>query len=73
MLGHLIRKEILDHLLSLRFLILTGVAALVIGFGLYDGYASYRERLREHNLAVAATADRIRQLQVADSWSELVL
>ncbi len=71
MLGHLIRKEILDHLLSLRFLILTGVAALVIGFGLYDGYASYRERLREHNLAVAATADRIRQLQVADSWSEL--
>ena len=71
MLGHLIRKEILDHILSLRFLILSGIAALVIGFGLYDGYATYRERLREYHLAVAATADRIQQLEVADSWSEL--
>ncbi len=30
MLGHLIRKEILDHLLSLRFLILSAIGALVI-------------------------------------------
>ena len=71
MLGHLVRKEILDHLLSLRFLILSGIAALVIGLGLYDGYATYREYLREYHLAVAATEDRRQQLEAADSWAEL--
>ena len=38
----LIRKEILDQLLSMRFIILSTIAALTIWLSLYDGYAYYR-------------------------------
>ena len=55
MLGHLIRKEILDHILSLRFLILSGIGALVIWLSLYSSYSYYQERLSDYRLAQAAT------------------
>ena len=69
MLGHLIRKEILDHLLSLRFIILSGIGALAIWLSLYDGYAYYQSRLRDHRLAQAMTEERLSQAKAA--WSEL--
>ncbi len=71
MLGHLIRKEILDHLSSLRFLILAALGSLVIWFSLYDGYAYYRDSLTDYRLAQTTTEDRIRQITVADNWSEV--
>ena len=51
MLGHLIRKEILDHILSLRFAILAAIGALVIWFSLLSGYAFYQDRLKEYRLS----------------------
>ena len=45
MLGQLIHKEILDQILSLRFLILAAICAFAIWLSLYDGYASYEARL----------------------------
>ncbi len=66
MFGHLIRKEILDHLLSVRFLILTGIGALTIWLSLYSGYADYLARLRDYRLAQAGTEQRIRQIEEAD-------
>ncbi|OGG56123.1 MAG: hypothetical protein A3F84_28715 [Candidatus Handelsmanbacteria bacterium RIFCSPLOWO2_12_FULL_64_10] len=76
MLGHLIRKEILDHLLSLRFLILSGIGALIIWLSLYDGYIYYQDRLEDYRLAQAATEQRIRQITASDGlvrepWYEL--
>ena len=76
MLGHLIRKEMLDQILSLRFAILSTVGALVIWLSLYDGYTYYQDRLRDYQLAQAATQERIQQLMVADglvdeNWSEV--
>ena len=53
MLAHLIRKEILDHLLSLRFLILSALAGLIIWLSLYSGYGYYRDCLRDYRLAQA--------------------
>lgn len=48
MLGHLIRKEILDHISGLRFLILSAVGVLAIWLSLYDWYAYYLDRLRDY-------------------------
>ncbi|OGG49017.1 MAG: hypothetical protein A3F84_14370 [Candidatus Handelsmanbacteria bacterium RIFCSPLOWO2_12_FULL_64_10] len=59
MLGHLIRKEILDHILSLRFLMLSAVGALIIWLSLFSGYGYYQERLREYRLAQAMTYDSV--------------
>ena len=70
MLGHLIRKEILDQILGLRFVILTAIGAMVIWLSLYDGYAYYRDRIEDYRLAQATTEARVQQLQVADDWGE---
>ena len=71
MLGHLIRKEILDQLLSLRFIILSAIAALTIWLSLYDGYAYYRARLRDHQFARKVTEERFRQILERPNWEEL--
>ena len=79
MLGHLIRKEILDHLLSPRFLILSGVGALVIWLSLFSGYACYQDRLKDYRLVQAMTEERIQQMKNADqvvldpysTWQEI--
>ena len=77
MLGNLIRKEILDQIVSARFLILATIGALVIWLSLFSGYLYYQDRLKDHRLAQAAAEERIRQLMVADEldsynpWREL--
>ncbi len=48
MLGHLIRKEMLDHLLSLRFIILSGVGAAIVWVSLFSGYVFYQGCLKEY-------------------------
>ncbi|OGG55487.1 MAG: hypothetical protein A3F84_18750 [Candidatus Handelsmanbacteria bacterium RIFCSPLOWO2_12_FULL_64_10] len=70
MSGHLIRKEILDQILSLRFMVLSIIGVLSIWLSLYDGYAYYQARLRDHRLAQAMTSDRLSQIKDA-GWSEL--
>ena len=71
MLSHLIRKEILDQLLSMRFIILSTIAALTIWLSLYDGYAYYRARLRDHQFARKVTEERFRQILERPNWEEL--
>ncbi|OGG46113.1 MAG: hypothetical protein A3F84_26850 [Candidatus Handelsmanbacteria bacterium RIFCSPLOWO2_12_FULL_64_10] len=70
MLGHLVRKEVLDHILGLRFLILSTVAALIVWLSLYDGYAYYRDCLNDHRLGQAALEQRMQQLRTAHGWVE---
>ncbi len=72
MLGYLIRKEMLDQILSLRFLILSAIGTLVILLSLYSGYIHYQNRLSDYRVAQAATEDRIREINVAENWSEFV-
>ncbi len=62
MLGHLIRKEILDHILSLRFLILTALGAVMIWICLFVGYTAYRDGLRDYRLSRTLTESHIRYL-----------
>ena len=71
MLGHLIRKEILDHILGFRFLILSVLTALTVWLCLYSGCAYYLKSLRDYRLAEALTEERLRQLMVADDWHEI--
>ena len=71
MLGHLIRKEMLDHILNLRFLILSVVGMLAIWTSLYSGYAYYVESLQDYRLAQTATEDRVRQLMTGNDWREI--
>jgi hypothetical protein len=70
-LAHLIRKEILDQLLSLRFLLLAATGAVIIWLSLYDGYAFYQESLTDFRHAQARTQSRLQQLAVADNWAEI--
>jgi len=66
MLGHLIRKELLEHLLSLRFLILAGLTFLFTIFSLGDGALYYNRALADHRAASQATDARIRQIVAFD-------
>jgi ABC-type transport system involved in multi-copper enzyme maturation permease subunit len=66
MLAHLIRKEILDQLLSLRFVILAALAWLIVAIGFYDGIAYYRSSVKTYREAQTATEERIQQLRDAD-------
>ncbi len=70
MLSHLIRKELLNHILSIRFLILSAMGIIVIWLSLYDGYAYYQDRLRDFRLGQELTEERVRQLAKSD-WLEL--
>ncbi len=47
MLGHLIRKEVLDHISGVRFLLLSVFGGLIIWLSLYSGYAYYQDRMNE--------------------------
>ena len=77
MLGNLIRKEILDQIVSARFLILSAIGALVIWLSLFSGCIYYQARLEDYRLAQAAARERVRQLMAADEldpfnpWREL--
>ena len=77
MLGNLIRKEILDQIISARFLILSTIGALVIWLSLFSGYLYYQDRLKDYRLAQTAAEERVRQLMTADEldpfnpWREL--
>ena len=70
MVSHLVRKEILDHLLSLRFLILAAIGAITIWLSLFDGYCYYSDRLADYNTGEAMTRERMKQLAESD-WLEL--
>ncbi len=54
MLGFLIRKEILDHISGLRFLILSVLGAWIIWLSLFSGYGYYQDRLRDYRVAQTA-------------------
>ena len=71
MLGHLIRKEILDQLLSMRFIILSAISALAIWLSLYDGYAYYQDRVRDYRVAQTMTEERIAQYKEERSFVKL--
>jgi ABC-type transport system involved in multi-copper enzyme maturation permease subunit len=71
MLGHIIRKEVLDHILGFRFLILSVLGSLIIWASLYDGYAYYCERLEDYRQAKAEAKTRIQQIMVAEDWGEI--
>ena len=67
MLAHLIRKEILDHILGHRFLALPGIGVLAISLSLLSGYQYYQERLSDYQ-----TSQKLRDLrltQIAESQS----
>jgi len=62
MLQHLIHKEILEHLLSLRFIILSALGGMVIWLSLFSGYEYYRDTLRDYRLAETLTESHIQYL-----------
>jgi hypothetical protein len=69
MLGRLIHKEILDQILSLRFVILAAIGAFTIWLSLYDGYANYQARLKDYHTARTMTEERLRQYQNVDGFT----
>ena len=71
MLGHLIRKEILDQLLSLRFIILSAIAASAIWLSLYDGFGYYQDRVRDFRAAQTMTEERLQFLVEDKSFFDL--
>ena len=73
MLRHLLHKEILEHLLSLRFIILSALGGMVIWLSLFSGYEYYRECLRDYNLAQAVSEERLREIVVRKDLKEAAL
>ena len=67
MLRHLVRKEFMDQVLSLRFLILTVLGSLIIWLSLYSGYRFYQDYLEEYRLSRAWTDRHIQHLQETHS------
>ena len=72
MLIHLIGKEMLDQISSLRFLVLALIGAVAIWLSLYTGYSYYSDRLDDYHLAEDTTRQRILQLESAWDWWELI-
>ncbi len=72
MIGHLIRKEILDQLLSPRYLILSACGALIIWLSLYSGYVYYSDRVTDDRIARTRTEERIRQMDASEDLTEFV-
>lgn len=79
MLRHLIKKELLDHVQSSRFLILCAISWIVIGVSFMDGVAYHNERVASFRLAETASDERVGQIIDADDsilqngfyWAEL--
>jgi len=65
MLLHLIRKELLDHLLSLRFAILATLGVLIIGLSLYSGSISIATEIQRE-------ANRARTEMAEGAWQERI-
>lgn len=65
MVLHLLRKEILDRILGLRFLILAVLGSFLILLSLYDGVSYYRARVADDRAARSATTERIRNIKEA--------
>ena len=71
MLGHLIRKEILDQLLSRRFIILSTIGGLAVWLSLYDGFCYYQDRVKDFRLAQTMTEEQITHLKQLKSFEDL--
>ena len=71
MLGHLIRKEILDQLLSRRFIILSAIGGLAVWLSLYDGFCYYQDRVKDFRLAQTMTEEQITHLKHLKSFEDL--
>jgi ABC-type transport system involved in multi-copper enzyme maturation permease subunit len=67
MLGHLIRKEMQDHILSFRFLTLSALGSLVIWLSLFSGYTYYQGCLKDYRLSQTVTELHI-QHHVETGW-----
>ena len=66
MLQTLVRKEILDHLLSRRFLVLSAIGSLLIFLSLFSGYRYYQTRLLDYR-----SVESLAQQQVEDWHRQL--
>ena len=72
MIRRVIVRELLDHLLSYRFLALSAFGAVLIWLSMWSGYTYYSEQVREHRRAIAATEARIREIDDSENYSEFV-
>lgn len=70
MLFRLVLKEVLDHLLSARFALLSLLGAVFIWLSLYDGVAYHRRNLAEYADGKAASEER--RQQIIDAKSEFL-
>ena len=61
MLGRLIQKEVLDHILSFRFLILSVLGGVTIWLSLFSGYEYYHDCLKDYRLAEILTERQIQE------------
>jgi len=61
MLWHITKRELYDHLTSLRFALTLGLTTLLMVLnGLVFVGSDYQQRLAEYSANIASTADRIR-------------
>ena len=63
MFGHLLRKEILNHLHSIRFLVLGCIGAAIVWLSLFSGYGYYRESKLDFDQGRILTENHVRYLQ----------
>lgn len=63
---HLVRKEILDHVLSYRFIVLAAIGVLTVSLSLLSGYSYYQDRLADYQAALKTRDARFEQIDEAD-------
>ena len=68
MLIHLIRKEILDHILGHRFLALLGIGVFAVSLSLLSGYQYHQERLDDYRNAQKLRDLRLKQIDESEEY-----
>ena len=71
MFFHLVRKEILDHLQSPRFLVLAALGAAMVWLSLISGTIYYQDQLRDYHTAQRGTEKRLDELINNGNWREI--
>ena len=62
----LVRKEILDHILSHRFVALAAIGVVAVSLSLLSGYQYYQDRLVDYRIAQKTRDVRLEQIAESD-------
>ncbi len=71
MISTIVKKEILENLLTLKFTLFTLFCVILIPLSLYFNYKSYQTRLKDYNEAVRLQQEKVKTVYVRDYFEKM--